>query len=98
MLAYGGCSRIGAAPFVFKNLMSGAVSYRLAPITVRHGVLVRHGWTEPVRPERAFEKAQLDHQPDRADERDKTDEHPPTGFVAVVKAFDIDDYGWDHRD
>src|SRR5262245_15300445 len=57
-----------------------------------------NGWAESVGPWRAFKKAQLDHQPERADERDKADEHPPAGFVAVVEAFDIDYYGWDHRE
>ena len=37
-------------------------------------------------------------QPDRSDDRDKADEHPPAGFVAVVKAFDIDDDAQDQRD
>jgi hypothetical protein len=59
---------------------------------------VRHLWTEPVRPRRALEKAEFDQYPDRADDRDKGDKHPPTGFVAVVKAFDIDDNGRDQRD
>src|SRR5262249_5894518 len=59
---------------------------------------VRHLWTEPVRPRRALEKAEFDQYPDRADDRDKGAKHPPTGFVAVVKAFDIDDNGRDQRD
>jgi hypothetical protein len=60
--------------------------------------LIHHRWTKPVRPWRALEKAELDQQPDRSDDWDKADEHPPAGFVAVVKAFDIDDDGRDQRD
>src|SRR5262249_625463 len=61
-------------------------------------LLIRHRWTEPVRPRRSGKKAEFNQQPDRADDRDKADERPPAGFVAVVKAFDIDHDGRDQRD
>jgi hypothetical protein len=59
---------------------------------------IRHWRTEPIRPRRTLEKAEFDQYPDRADDRDNVDKHPPAGFVAVVKAFDIDDNGRDQRD
>src|SRR5262249_31648230 len=60
--------------------------------------LNQHRRTEPVRPWRAFEKSQFNEHPDRADDRDKADEHPPAGFVTVVKALDIDEDDRDQRD
>src|SRR5262245_58090311 len=58
----------------------------------------RHRGTESVRTGRALEKAELDQDPDRADDWDEADQHPPAGFIAVVEAFDIDDDGRDQRE
>src|SRR5271170_4790149 len=43
-----------------------------------------------VGPGGAPEKAALDQVPDAADDRNKDNQHPPAGLVAIVKAFDPD--------
>ena len=50
-----------------------------------------HRRTEPVWPRGSLEEAELDQEPDRADDRDKPNQHPPAGFVTVVEALDMDD-------
>jgi hypothetical protein len=50
-----------------------------------------HGRTEPIWPQGSLEEAELDQEPDRADDRDKHNQHPPAGFVTVVEALDMDD-------
>src|SRR5262249_34270280 len=91
------CLSVGAARanyYISGNMLAAWRFARDAPLMRS----VRHLWAEPVRPRRALEKAEFDQYPDRADDRDKGDKHPPAGFVAVVKAFDIDDNGRDQRD
>jgi hypothetical protein len=56
---------------------------------------IRYRRTEPVWPRGSLEEAELDQEPDRADDRDKRNQHPPAGFVAVVEALDMDDDGGD---
>ena len=52
---------------------------------------IRYRRTEPVWPRGSLEEAELDQEPDRADDRDKPNQHPPAGFVTVVEALDMDE-------
>src|SRR6056297_404224 len=37
----------------------------------------------------AFENAEIDDGPDQAEDRDKQDQHPPAGLVAIMKPLDV---------
>jgi hypothetical protein len=50
-----------------------------------------HRRTELVWPRGSLKEAELDQEPDRADDRDKHNQHPPAGFVTVMEALDMDD-------
>ena len=55
-----------------------------------------HLRTEPVWPRGSLEEAELDQEPDSADDRDKPNQQPSAGFVTVVEALDMDDDRGDH--
>ena len=67
----------------------------LKPLYAAMARSIRYLRTEPVWPRGSLEEAELDQEPDRADDRDKPNQHPPAGFVAVVEALDMDDDGGD---
>jgi hypothetical protein len=53
-----------------------------------------HMRTEPVWPRGSLEEAELDQEPDRADDRDKPKQQPPAGFVTVGKSRTRPEGGW----
>jgi hypothetical protein len=59
---------------------------------------IRWRRAEPIRSRRACQEAELDQEPDRADDRYQGDQHPPPRLVSIMPAFDVDEDGGDEGD